>query len=68
VKADEIFVLLLIVVCAGAVAALAVHSRRREKAPDTRGSQTENETVTSPQPVVNEEVAEPVRRRKKRRR
>jgi hypothetical protein len=51
-----------------AVAALAVHSRRQKRASDTQGSQTEDETVVSPQPVVNEEPGESVKRRKKRRR
>ncbi len=67
-KADEIFIVLLIVVFIGAVAALAVHSRRREKAPDAQDSQIEDKTVMSPPGHVNEERAEPRHHRKKRRR
>lgn len=66
-KADEIFILLLVVVCVGAVAALAVHSRRREKAPDAQDSQIEDKTVMSPPGRVDEEPAEPRDHRKKRR-
>jgi hypothetical protein len=58
VKADEIFVLLLIVVCVGAVAAVAIHSRRREKAPDAQDSQIEDKTVMLPQGRIDEERAE----------
>lgn len=68
VKADEIFILLLIVVCVGAVAAVAVHSRRREKAPDAQDSEIEDKTVMSPQRRIDEERANPRDHRKKRRR
>jgi hypothetical protein len=68
VKADEIFIWVLIVVCFGAVAVLAVHSRRREKAPDAQGSQIEDKTVKSPRGRAHEEGAEPRHHRKKRRR
>jgi ABC-type transporter Mla subunit MlaD len=59
-RADEIFVLLLLVVCVGAVVVLAVHSKRQRKPSD--------ETVTLSQPAVTEEVAEAVEPRRKRRR
>jgi len=67
-KADEIFILVLIVVCVGAVAAMAVHSRRRENAPEAQSPPAEDNTATTPQAPVNEELAEPRERRKKRRR
>lgn len=67
-KADEIFILLLIVVCVGAVAALAVHSRRQEEAPDAQDSQIDDKTVMSPPGRVDVERAEPRHHRKKRRR
>ena len=66
-KADEIFILLLIVVCVGAVAAVAVRSRRREKAPDAQESPIEDKTVMSPPGRVDEAPAEPRDHRKKRR-
>jgi Flp pilus assembly protein CpaB len=67
VKADEIFILLLIVVCVGAIAALAVHSRRQEKAPDAQDPQIEDKTMMSPG-RIDEERTEPRHHRKKRRR
>jgi hypothetical protein len=68
VKADEIFILLLIVVCVGAVAALAVHSKRRAKAPDAQDSQIEAKSLMAPPGRIDEERAEPRHHRKKRRR
>lgn len=67
-KPDDVFVLLLIVVCVVAIAALAVHSRRQQRLPIRGGSHTEDETVMPPRPVVNEEPGEPVTRRQQRRR
>jgi hypothetical protein len=55
VQADEIFILLLIVVSVGAVAASAVRSRRHQKIPDAQGSPTEDEEVRSQQPRMDEE-------------
>lgn len=67
-KADEVFILLLVIVSIGAVVALAVHSRRRENAAEAQAAQTEEDTAIAPQTPVNQEVAQPRERRKKRRR
>jgi hypothetical protein len=67
VKADEIFVLLLIVVSVGVVLAVAIQSRRQKEAPDPEHSQAGEETVTSQLPNLDEEAADPVKRGKKRR-
>jgi hypothetical protein len=58
VKADEIFILLLILVCIGAVVASAIHSRKRAKA--------EEKMVTSPPDRADEELAESRHHRNKR--
>jgi Flp pilus assembly protein TadB len=68
VTADEIFVLLLVVVCVGFVAAAAFHSRSRDKASDAEHSQIEDKTLTSPSSEVAEDRAEPRHHRKKQRR
>jgi len=68
VKADEIFVLLLMAVCVGVIAAAAFRSRSRDKAPDAEDPQIEDKTVTSSSSGVAEERAEPRHHRKNRRR
>lgn len=67
-KADEIAVVLLILMFVRTAAAAALHSRRREKAPDGQDSQIEDKTAVSPPGPVDEERAEPRRHRKKQRR
>jgi hypothetical protein len=59
VKPDEIFILLLIVVSMGIIAAAAFHSRRGGETPDAEDPQIKDETVTSPSSGVVEERAEP---------
>jgi hypothetical protein len=54
VKADEIFILLLMLVCLGIVAASAIHSRRRGNATDTAHSPIEENVVVSAPPVMDD--------------
>jgi hypothetical protein len=44
-KADELFVLLLVVVSIGTVAAIAIRSRQHDNHPDARGAHLHDEIV-----------------------
>ncbi len=68
-KADEIFILLLVAVFVAAIAALAIHSRLRSKDAEAGTSDTEPDAVVlEPPPVDRPRQRVAVRRSERRRR
>jgi hypothetical protein len=69
VAADEIFVLVLVAVCASVVVAMELHSRQRAKPNgDVETPPTENEPAGSASPALDDASAAEPRRRKRRKR
>ena len=67
-KADEVFVLLLIGVCVAAIAALAIQSRRQQRAAADPDAQTPAGSVTMPEAQLDEKREGDANPRRKRRR
>jgi hypothetical protein len=68
-KPDEIFILLLVVVCFAAVAILAVRSRRQSSALQREQPASEaGVALSAPVSHGGEELSRPVERRRKRQR
>jgi hypothetical protein len=66
-KADEIFVLLLIVVCLCIVVASAIHSRTARPATEAPHPQVDEDTMTAPAGADDGRAERPHRAKKRRR-